>query len=101
MLKRGIDIVVAGAMLVFCLPLLAVCGLLVKLGSRVPVLFRQIRTGRNFSTFRLLKLRTMRVGENGPAIAVGIDPRITHLEAGCGDGKWMSCPSSGMWFAAT
>src|SRR5579864_945752 len=66
-------------MLVVCLPLLAVCGLLIRLDSRGPVLFWQIRTGRDFRTFRLLKLRTMRVGEEGPAISVGIDPRVTRF----------------------
>ena len=86
MLKRGIDILVAWAMLLVCIPLLAVCALLVKLDSRGPVLFRQIRMGRDFKTFHLLKLRTMRQGEEGPAITLGSDPRITRL--GCWLRRW-------------
>jgi len=82
-LKRGIDIVVAGALLAMCLPLLVVCAFLIKLDSRGPFLFRQIRTGRHFRTFQLLKLRTMRHGEEGPAITLGFDPRVTRL------GRWL------------
>jgi lipopolysaccharide/colanic/teichoic acid biosynthesis glycosyltransferase len=76
-LKRSIDIVVAGIMLVVCFPLLLVCAVLVKLDSRGPVLFRQARMGRDFKVFSLLKLRTMRAGADGPAITLGLDPRIT------------------------
>ena len=77
MLKRGIDIVVAGIMLVACLPLLVMCAVLIKLDSRGPILFRQARMGRDAKVFNLLKLRTMRAGEDGPAITLGPDPRIT------------------------
>ena len=76
-LKRGIDIVVAGIMLVACLPLLVMCAVLIKLDSHGPILFRQARIGRDAKVFNLLKLRTMRAGEDGPAITLGIDPRIT------------------------
>jgi len=65
-LKRGIDIVVAGVMLVACLPLLVICAVLIKLDSRGPILFRQARMGRDAKVFSLLKLRTMRAGEDGP-----------------------------------
>src|SRR4051794_29184355 len=37
--------------------------------------------GRNFRPFQLLKLRTMRNGEQGTAITLGSDPRITRLGA--------------------
>jgi lipopolysaccharide/colanic/teichoic acid biosynthesis glycosyltransferase len=77
--KRGIDIGVAGVMLVACLPLLVVCAVLIKLDSRGPVLFRQARMGRDCKVFSLLKLRTMRAGEHGLAITLGPDPRITPV----------------------
>lgn len=83
MLKRGIDIGVAGLMLIVCLPVLVVCALLVKLDSRGPALFGQVRMGRNFLPFQLLKLRTMRDGEAGPAITLGLDPRVTRM------GQWL------------
>src|SRR5579862_6594544 len=66
-LKRSIDVMVAGLMLMVFFPLLVLCGLLVKLDSRGPALFLQVRMGRDFTPFKLLKFRTMREGESGSA----------------------------------
>ena len=81
MLKRGIDVVFAGAVLILVSPLLLVCALLVRLDSEGPVLFRQTRMGRNFRTFQILKLRTMCNGEQGEAITLGSHSRITRVGA--------------------
>jgi lipopolysaccharide/colanic/teichoic acid biosynthesis glycosyltransferase len=78
-LKRGIDILLAGVMLIALFPLLVFCAVLIWLDSKGPILFRQERIGRHFRSFQLLKLRTMRDGEPGPAITLGIDPRITFV----------------------
>jgi lipopolysaccharide/colanic/teichoic acid biosynthesis glycosyltransferase len=82
-LKRWIDALVAGAFLVLSFPLLCVCGLLIRLDSPGPVLFRQTRIGRNFRPFSLLKFRTMFDGPEGPAYALSSDPRVTPL------GRWL------------
>ena len=62
-------------------PVLGVAALAVKLGDRGPVLFRQMRVGRDGSDFELLKLRTMVVGAEsigaGYAVIEG-DARITR-----------------------
>jgi lipopolysaccharide/colanic/teichoic acid biosynthesis glycosyltransferase len=57
--KRGIDVVVGSAALVLTAPLQAVLALVVrrKLGS--PVLFRQLRPGKDGRVFELAKFRTM------------------------------------------
>ena len=83
MLKRSIDIVLAAALLVLASPLLLLCVLLVRRETAGPAFFRQARIGRNFRTFQMLKLRTMRFGEQGSAITVGSDARIT------GVGLWL------------
>lgn len=83
MLKRGIDILVAGVMLIVCMPLLVLCAILVKVDSRGPFLFRQLRMGRGFRTFRLIKLRTMNEGEEGSVITLGFDARVTRI------GRWL------------
>ncbi len=59
MLKRGLDIVAALVALLLLAPVLLVIGCLVrqKLGS--PILFRQVRPGREGRPFRMLKFRTM------------------------------------------
>lgn len=58
-LKRGLDLALAGAGVILLLPLLAFLGLLVKLGSPGPVLVSQARLGRRGRTFQCLKFRTM------------------------------------------
>jgi lipopolysaccharide/colanic/teichoic acid biosynthesis glycosyltransferase len=80
-LKRAIDITLACAALVVVFPLFVLLGMLIRLDSKGPVLFRQARMGRNFRAFQILKLRTMRNGEQGAAITLGSDPRITRIGA--------------------
>jgi lipopolysaccharide/colanic/teichoic acid biosynthesis glycosyltransferase len=59
MMKRAIDIIVATAALVASIPLLTVCGVLIKLASPGPVFFRQRREGLSGRQFTVWKLRTM------------------------------------------
>jgi lipopolysaccharide/colanic/teichoic acid biosynthesis glycosyltransferase len=80
-LRRLLDVTVAGALLLVLAPLLAVLALLVRATSPGAALFRQTRVGRNGRPFVLLKLRTMRADAPGPAITSGGDPRITRLGA--------------------
>jgi lipopolysaccharide/colanic/teichoic acid biosynthesis glycosyltransferase len=82
-LKRSLDIALAGLLLMCALPALAVAALLIKLDSRGSILFCQERMGRNFKRFQLFKLRTMREGGDGPAYTLGADPRITRV------GRWL------------
>ncbi len=60
--KRVLDVLVAGTALVLAAPVLLVLALLVRTTSAGPVLFRQVRVGRDGTTFRMLKFRTMRHG---------------------------------------
>ena len=83
MLKRGVDIALAALLLVVSLPLLAVAAIAIKMDSEGPVLFCQERMGRRFRRFQIVKLRTMRVGGNGPAFTLSEDPRITRR------GRWL------------
>jgi lipopolysaccharide/colanic/teichoic acid biosynthesis glycosyltransferase len=81
MLKRSFDIL---ASLLFCVllsPLLTAAALLVALGSRGPILFRQQRIGRHFRPFFIYKFRSMVVDApgRGGQITVGDDPRITRV----------------------
>ena len=83
MLKRGVDISLAGLLFVLSVPLLAMAAIAIKLDSEGPVFFRQARMGRNFKHFQVLKLRTMCVRSHGPNCTVGEDPRITRV------GRWL------------
>jgi len=64
---------------VLLFPLFVVCAVLITLDSKGPVLFRQERMGRNFRAFQILKMRTMRNGEQGAPITLRSDPRITRV----------------------
>jgi exopolysaccharide biosynthesis polyprenyl glycosylphosphotransferase len=58
-IKRTFDLVVGGLTLLLLLPVIAVIALLIKLDSRGPVFFRQVRVGTGGRTFRMWKFRTM------------------------------------------
>jgi len=59
MAKRLFDVLLSFSGLVVLSPLFLVVVLLIKLDSPGPVLFRQIRIGRNFAPFVIYKFRTM------------------------------------------
>jgi undecaprenyl phosphate N,N'-diacetylbacillosamine 1-phosphate transferase len=64
--KRALDLLVASLALVVLSPLIALIGVVVKLSSPGPVLFRQARLGKGGHPFMLYKFRTMR--HNAPAV---------------------------------
>jgi len=91
-LKRSFDVVVAGTALLLTLPLLAIVALMIKLDSRGPVLFRQVRVGKDGEPFEILKFRSMvqdaeakraeleAMNErSGPLFKMTEDPRITRI----------------------
>jgi lipopolysaccharide/colanic/teichoic acid biosynthesis glycosyltransferase len=79
--KRVLDLLGSGLLLVLASPVLAGAAAAIKLEDRGPVLFRQRRVGLHGTEFELLKLRTMVVGAEtigaGYAVDRG-DPRITR-----------------------
>jgi lipopolysaccharide/colanic/teichoic acid biosynthesis glycosyltransferase len=80
--KRCFDFVAALVLLVVAAPILVAGALLVKLTSRGPAFYRQVRLGLDGRPFTLLKLRTMRhnaEAETGPVWSTANDPRITPL----------------------
>lgn len=58
-LKRGMDILGSCALLLLLSPFLVAVAGLVKLSSRGPVLFRQVRVGQMLKPFMICKFRTM------------------------------------------
>jgi exopolysaccharide biosynthesis polyprenyl glycosylphosphotransferase len=80
-LKRGLDVCVAGVVVFLTLPLLAVLALLTRLDGG-PAFFRQSRVGEGGRLFTVYKLRTMRVASSSAAQwASPADPRITPIGA--------------------
>lgn len=82
-LKRGAEFIFAVALGIVLLPLIALIALLVKLTSRGPVIYRQVRVGRHGEHFMLYKFRTMRedAEKNGAQWKTNgaVDPRFTVI----------------------
>ncbi|GGG98377.1 glycosyl transferase [Parapedobacter pyrenivorans] len=95
--KRLFDIVVAGLVLLFFLPIMLLIALLIKLDSKGPVFYRSKRAGTGYKVFDFYKFRSMRVnadkeldklsalnqyatnGGSSAFIKIKNDPRVTRL----------------------
>lgn len=79
--KRVFDITVACVGLCLALPLLPFAALLIKLDSRGPIFYSQLRIGRRNRPFRAWKLRTMVEGadKNNVHWTTENDGRITQI----------------------
>jgi lipopolysaccharide/colanic/teichoic acid biosynthesis glycosyltransferase len=76
--KRAIDIVGAAGGLLLLAPLMLTIALLIKLDSRGPVFFRQLRYGAGRKPFFILKFRSMSCPEGGVP-ATSDDARLTRI----------------------
>ena len=82
MLKRIFDIILSLFGLIILLPFMIIIAILIKLDSKGPVFFKQIRVTKNGREFKIFKYRTMRVGSDKYSqITVGKDNRITKIGA--------------------
>ena len=79
-MKRLFDIVASGCGLLVLSPVLLVVAIWIKLDSRGPVFYRQVRVGSKNKDFCIFKFRSMRVGaDKGSLVTIGgRDPRITR-----------------------
>lgn len=83
MSKRAFDLCAAVIGLLLLSPLLAALAVWIRLDSRGPALFRQVRVGRHGEPFHILKFRTMCEQPDAQSdarrlLTVGRDPRITR-----------------------
>jgi lipopolysaccharide/colanic/teichoic acid biosynthesis glycosyltransferase len=87
--KRSFDIICSGLALIVLSPLLIAIAIAIKIDSAGPVLFRQIRIGRDGTPFSILKFRTMfdgaddhkhklaHLNEREGLFKISSDPRVT------------------------
>src|SRR5947207_3138893 len=78
-LKRLLDAVVAGVVLVLLSVFIAIIALAIKLESRGPVLYRARRVGLGGRELRMLKFRRMRLDSVGPVLTGPDDQRLTRI----------------------
>ena len=80
MLKRIFDTILSLFGLVILLPFMLIIAIFIKLDSKGPVFFKQVRVTKNGREFKIFKYRTMRVGSDKYSqITVGKDKRITEI----------------------
>jgi lipopolysaccharide/colanic/teichoic acid biosynthesis glycosyltransferase len=80
--SRALDVVLGALLLAVASPLLAVAAIAIRLESRGPVFYRQLRVGRDGEAFQLWKLRTMVPGAESMGAGIYViegDPRITRV----------------------
>ena len=79
--KRVFDISFSLIGIIVLCPIFLVLSLLIKITSKGPIFFHQIRVGRYGRKFKILKFRTMIVDaeKKGMQITVGKDKRITKI----------------------
>lgn len=103
MLKRLLDVVFAALALVLLAPFMLLVGLLIRLTSPGPIIFRQTRCGLNGRRFVFYKFRSMvdnaedmkkaleHLNEKSTAFKIARDPRVTPV------GRWLRKFSIDEW----
>ena len=79
--KRVLDVLISGILLILLSPLLLLIVFLIKINSKGPIFYKQVRVGRNSKQFNMYKFRSMvkDAEEYGPEWAGENDPRITGV----------------------
>ena len=91
-MKRVFDSVLAGLVLLLTMPIVLVASIVIKLDSRGPVFFKQVRVGKDGEHFEMFKLRSMVQDaeslrsqlddcneSSGPLFKMRSDPRVTRV----------------------
>ncbi len=81
MLRRPVEILLAGVLSVFLVPLTAFVAIFIKLTSKGPIIFSQTRVGQGGREFQIYKFRTMPIDaeKNGPQWSDANDRRATFI----------------------
>lgn len=61
MIKRLIDIIMSSLGIIILSPLFLIIAILIKLESRGPIIFKQVRAGKNSEPFYIYKFRSMKM----------------------------------------
>jgi lipopolysaccharide/colanic/teichoic acid biosynthesis glycosyltransferase len=93
-IKRTIDICGAGGGVIILMPILITIAAIIRMLDKGPILFRQMRVGKNGKNFNMYKFRSMYVNAeerlaelkasglnetDGPVFKIKNDPRITPI----------------------
>ena len=84
--KEILDIVLGAILLIVALPILVLCGLIIRLTSKGPVLYTQLRVGKGGKPFRIYKLRTMYPHAEASSGAIWAGKNDSRIVPAC---RWM------------
>lgn len=80
--KRMVDIFISLFLIIITSPIMLIAALLIKLTSKGPALYKQIRITKGQKEFEIYKFRSMRIDAeeiSGPVLAQAEDPRVTTV----------------------
>jgi exopolysaccharide biosynthesis polyprenyl glycosylphosphotransferase len=80
--KRLVDFIVSLVLLIVASPIMLITALLIKLTSKGPIFYKQVRITKGQKEFNILKFRTMTTTaekDSGPVLAAANDARITPI----------------------
>ena len=60
-MKRGVDLVIPSTLMILLSPMALIVAILIKLESKGPVIFKQVRIGENMVPFKVYKFRSMKI----------------------------------------
>ena len=80
-IKRGMDLMLALILMVILSPLALIVSIIIKLESKGPVIFKQMRVGENMRPFKVYKFRSMRLHdpEKYSKYTLDNDSRVTRF----------------------
>ena len=80
-MKRGADLVIATTLMILLSPVALIAAILIKLESKGPIIFKQVRIGENMVPFKVYKFRSMKIHdpEKYSKYAQDNDNRVTKI----------------------
>ena len=80
-IKRVFDLIIAVVLIVITIPILMVTAIIIKLESPGPVVFKQIRIGKNMKKFKIYKFRSMKIHDSKKysKYTLNNDERVTRF----------------------
>ncbi len=81
-LKRIFETIISTIGILLCLPIWLIIAVLIKIDSRGPVFYKQLRSGKNGKPFEIIKFRSMifnAENDTGPVWAEKQDSRVTKF----------------------
>ncbi|WP_034731863.1 sugar transferase [Pseudidiomarina atlantica] len=80
-MKRAFDLICSLCVLILCLPVLIILAAMSRLTLGSPILFTQVRPGKDGRPFRMVKFRTMRDAVDNNGDSLPDSERITRFGA--------------------